>query len=67
MAWGIYGYDGSDSGEYYEQLVVLTVRVPADREIDAPSLWDWSALCDMDSPDAIEVIAAGEMIGPNKP
>lgn len=56
--------------EYYEQMVVLQVRIPREDieegMVFAPSVWDWNDPCDMPAPDAIEVLASGALIGPNK-
>lgn len=46
----------------YEQTVTLRVRITEHEHARAPSTWDWSALCDMAMPDAIEVISSGEVI-----
>lgn len=54
----------------YEQIVVLKVTVPADDsdphglgQILPPALWDWNTICDMDSPNSIQVIAASAFLG----
>lgn len=51
---------------YYEQIVVLRVRVEEDEPGGAPSTWNWSEALDMARPDGAEVIASGEVTGPNK-
>lgn len=51
---------------YYEQTVVLRIRVDEEEPGGAPSSWDWPEVLDLARPDGAEVIASGEVTGPNE-
>jgi hypothetical protein len=52
---------------YYEQIVVLRIRIDEEEPGGAPSSWtNWPEVLDLARPDGAEVIASGELIGPNE-